>query len=391
MRKGKTIFLYGYYGCGNYGDDLLLQVAINAIDNAVPGSRVYVRSLNDVHVDQLNLKIKLTNIERILQKTGSGHSKRFISWVKYFFTLWWVVIRCDAIVLGGGTIFGDRLRNSMIILFSICLLARLRGSSIVGIGLGVAPLQKKFSKWLVRKIIKMSCAFHVRDEASLDRCQTAGCKDVSLGADLVFLSRSEHKKNLSNENQGRHIGIALLDPAKGWTDIGAKKELVNKMTHVTEKLLEQGWNITFIGFQMLQASAEYEQAIDDLNIFKEIRARIKPEYSEKIAAVSFSKSPDKETEIYQKINLVVGMRFHSLVLAAIQGKAFIGLAHDDKVRELCNEYNMPVHDLNFNEKMLLRDIEQKSSSVINSKTTKKMQSRAEHSYSCLVNCLGGEI
>ena len=53
--------------------------------------------------------------------------------------------------------------------------------------------------------------------------------------------------------------------------------------------------------------------------------------------------PDPMTlrQDWAPVSLHVGMRYHAHVLAALAGKPFCGLAHDNKVEEICRAYAMP--------------------------------------------------
>ena len=44
----------------------------------------------------------------------------------------------------------------------------------------------------------------------------------------------------------------------------------------------------------------------------------------------------------QEYDLVIGMRYHALVLAALAKKTFIGWGYQLKVRNLCRDFNQPM-------------------------------------------------
>ena len=46
-------------------------------------------------------------------------------------------------------------------------------------------------------------------------------------------------------------------------------------------------------------------------------------------------------EQYAKLSLIVGLRFHGHVLAAMQSVPFVGVSDDGKVADLCAAFNMP--------------------------------------------------
>jgi len=387
MSSGKYVFLYGYYGCGNYGDDLLLENIVGKIELAQPNSTLFVRNLDKISVKDTRIDLVPTNVERLLNISSGSAVIKLIAIIRYLLKISFYVLRSDFLILGGGTIFGDRQRTSMVVLFYLCLLSRIRGGKVMGIGLGVAPLNNWTSKWLVRKIVWMCCTFSVRDRQSLQRCRNIGCKgDVLLGADLVYLGKSHNP--IQGKTYGRHIGVALLDPSNGWSGNDAKEELIRNMVVVCEKLLSEGWKITYFGFQLLKSGTERFASIDDLEIYKAIRSGIKPELYSRLSAISFSTSRVGAEEIFGTVDIVLGMRFHSLVLAALSGKPFVGIAHDDKVRELCNEYKMPVYTLKFSLQKILQDISNMANAKPDQAITAAIRGRAKKSCDALLYCLG---
>ena len=44
---------------------------------------------------------------------------------------------------------------------------------------------------------------------------------------------------------------------------------------------------------------------------------------------------------YKGVSLMVGMRFHALVFAAMNGISFVGLAHEPKIDAIATEFGMP--------------------------------------------------
>jgi polysaccharide pyruvyl transferase WcaK-like protein len=45
------------------------------------------------------------------------------------------------------------------------------------------------------------------------------------------------------------------------------------------------------------------------------------------------------------LTVICGMRFHALVLAAMLGRPFLGLAHDNKISEICRTFAMPCYSV----------------------------------------------
>ena len=49
-------------------------------------------------------------------------------------------------------------------------------------------------------------------------------------------------------------------------------------------------------------------------------------------------------EAFADIDIVCGMRFHGLVLAAMLERPFVGIVHDNKISEICRRFDMPCHE-----------------------------------------------
>ena len=49
-------------------------------------------------------------------------------------------------------------------------------------------------------------------------------------------------------------------------------------------------------------------------------------------------------DAFADIDIVCGMRFHGLVLAAMLERPFVGVVHDNKISEICRRFDMPCHD-----------------------------------------------
>ena len=45
------------------------------------------------------------------------------------------------------------------------------------------------------------------------------------------------------------------------------------------------------------------------------------------------------------LTVICGMRFHALVLAAMLGRPFAGIAHDNKISEICRVFAMPCYSV----------------------------------------------
>jgi polysaccharide pyruvyl transferase WcaK-like protein len=54
--------------------------------------------------------------------------------------------------------------------------------------------------------------------------------------------------------------------------------------------------------------------------------------------------PEALAFAYRDIDTICGIRFHGFVLAALFGVPFVGVAHDNKISEICRRFDMACLD-----------------------------------------------
>ncbi|MGC1467482.1 MAG: polysaccharide pyruvyl transferase family protein, partial [Pseudolabrys sp.] len=171
--------LYGYFGAGNLGDDLLLSVATAELRAIFPTARFFVgdhgHAVPEIH------DCVFTKTETILADQTKPRIVRLALYLAAYSRLF---RQCAWFVFAGGTVFHERgTTNVLLLQWLLCLLARLHGVKIAALGVGIADLHSYSGRWLMRRIVGMSRLFLVRDEAALAQC--SGTK-AGLGDDLVF-------------------------------------------------------------------------------------------------------------------------------------------------------------------------------------------------------------
>jgi polysaccharide pyruvyl transferase WcaK-like protein len=238
----KKIYLYGYFGFGNAGDNWFLQSVVGFLDNLFPGSRFIVRSYASVCGIQVhNGTIVFQCAEPILSDTSLSRMRRLVCYLR---VQWRDLKGCRYFVFSGGTVFhacNGNYANIILILLSV-VMARMRGASVYAIGVGVGNLSAIFPRFVFSTIVRLSRLFMVRDHGSLENCPVS-LRNVYVNesADLVF---SFPVVPRSQQSFDRHIGISL---AGGIMSEGFSLQF-RKLLNL---LQNDGWVVHFLLFQEL--------------------------------------------------------------------------------------------------------------------------------------------
>src|SRR5262249_8209420 len=51
--------------------------------------------------------------------------------------------------------------------------------------------------------------------------------------------------------------------------------------------------------------------------------------------------PQTIRQVYSTLRLMIGMHYHALVLASLYGVSFVGINHEKKFEDICEDFHMP--------------------------------------------------
>ena len=94
------------------------------------------------------------------------------------------------------------------------------------------------------------------------------------------------------------------------------------------------------------------------------------------------------TETFGNFDVVIGMRFHSLVIAALCGIPFVGVGDDHKLRDICLIYGMPFLYLSkVNAEDLISAVNLAHGLRLDEKITRALSVSATRNFEALEKCL----
>ena len=290
------ILLSGYYGFGNVGDEAVLEAIIQGLNQREPDSEITVLSAN-----------------------------RF-NWLALLSEIW----KTEVLISGGGTLFQDSTSaKSFLYYIGIVFLAKLFGKKAVVFAQGFGPLRSKLNQLIARFVLSKVDLITLRDEDSFMQIKRIGVKNrsVYVTADPTALldipNPDEGKRILSLEGvqSGRPLlGIAVRNVSEERIFLGLGK--------VIEQLVKKyNYYPVFLLFQ----------CPEDMSAASKVMGAMQ----EKSSVIFRICRPHEMLAITSQLDLLIGMRLHALIFAAMNAVPMLGIAYDPKVESFMKTINQP--------------------------------------------------
>lgn len=337
------ILISGYYGFNNLGDEAILETIINRIRHAVADADITVLSATP---------------ERTSDNYGVSACNR-----KQFMSVMKALMACDVLVSGGGSLLQDvTSKLSIKYYLAIILMAKILGKKVMIYSQGIGPINKESNRMLTKIILSMVDCITVREENSKEDLIGLGLKGKAIGvtadpvidleaADAALGLQYLKEANNQYEPQRKTVGFALR--SKDFQSEEAYQQLVKTI----EALLLK-YQLAFIPFH-------YNE---DLIILK----RLEADFGSRIVVVTKRYHTTEILSIIGCFDVLVGVRLHALIFAAVQNVPPIGVSYDPKIdyfmqtlemRVLCEVANVDAAQLDCEIQRILENKAQEQSKL----------------------------
>jgi polysaccharide pyruvyl transferase CsaB len=289
------VVLCGYYGAGNGGDEALLASMLEILP---PNVKPLVLSANP---QQTKKRYGVTAIDR--------KSLNVINALR----------KSKALILGGGSLIQDATSvRSALYYGGLVGLAQQFGLQTIAIGQGIGPLNQQLTQWVAQRTFGACSALSVRDKASAFILQDWSISCM-MAPDPVWNLAAVPLPELAELPTPR-IAVTLREHR----DLTAERlqVLIQALTE-----LQQATN-SLVLIVPFQAS--------DVAIAQQIHAQI-PAHS----LVIILEDPRQLKGVFQGVHLAIGMRYHSLIMAAAEGCRCFALSYDPKIDQLMEDLEIP--------------------------------------------------
>ncbi|AGB42101.1 polysaccharide pyruvyl transferase CsaB [Halobacteroides halobius DSM 5150] len=293
------IILSGYYGFNNAGDEAILAALITGLQDRIDDVELTVLSSNPTWTKEVHQ----------VKAIGRYNIKKLSSYFR----------SADLLISGGGSLLQDVTGYKTIPYYlGVMKLAQLFKTPVFCCGQGIGPLNNPLNRKLVKQVLNSVAAITVRDRASQKLLQEIGVKqEVKLTSDPVFLLRPAKTDRVNQILKQEEIEInkpTIGVAPRAWGDNSYLKELAKLLDLLKDKLQAQ----------ILFLPLDYP---DD----REVSLQVREMMSEEAMVIRANYTPQEVLALTERVDLMVGVRLHSLIFATVMGVLPAGISYDPKV------------------------------------------------------------
>lgn len=301
------IVLSGYYGFDNVGDEAILFSIIQALRKLQP----------DIELTVLSHHPKKTSETYDVKSVSRNNINKIIQALK----------KSDGLISGGGSLLQDKTGHFTIPYYlGIIKLAKLLKKPVFIYAQGMGPINGFLSELLVKATLNKVNQITVRDEASQHLLKDIGIKQpAKIVPDPVLgLNPHDYKHNwqpINELNQEEFITVSV----RNWH---TKYPFNEKLAHCLDLLVKDGYGIVFVPMHGKHDKIKSQEIAKIMQEKSYISPADKPLQS-KISLIGDSK-------------LLIGLRLHSLIFAAINYTPFVAISYDPKIDAFASLCEQPI-------------------------------------------------
>ncbi|MBR1618946.1 polysaccharide pyruvyl transferase CsaB [bacterium] len=297
----KRFVLSGYYGFKNFGDEAILSVLVNKLQQnkdsvtIISSNPEYTKSLYK-HIRA----IKTFDFNNIIP----------------------AIYKSDILISGGGSLLQDVTSlKSLIYYLLIIFIALFFRKKVIIFAQGIGPINSLLGQFLTKILLKNCTYVSVRDKKSQELMQQWGINSDLLCDPIFSVNVPDNKKN-------KTVAIQLRN-CKGMSN-----DFLDRLADSVSRNFSD-FNIEIYSFQDsidLDICKTFEKNLNMLN--PEIKTTVYSGMSNSEIIESLSKS-----------QYLISMRFHAIIIGLLAGVKTLGINYDIKVEKLAKEFNLPLIDL----------------------------------------------
>lgn len=296
------VLISGYYGFKNFGDEAILSVLVS-------------------HLKEIGADITVLSSD-----TGYTDKKYSVNSVRSFYMpdVLKEIQNTDVLISGGGSLLQDVTSLKSLVYYSfIIALALLFNKKVIIFAQGIGPVNNKFAQFIVKNLLKHCSYVTVRDNDSLKLLNKWNVKS-ELVCDPIF------SMNLRPKTENGVVGIQLRD----------FKTMNLNLLHKLALLVVTKFSDKKVEIYSLQEALD----LDLCKRFESVLHAFNPDLKTEIVT-------DNIIEKVSRLEYLIAMRFHAVLVALKCGVKTCAINYDIKVEKLANEASIPLISMDAKENL----------------------------------------
>jgi len=326
----KRLLLVGYYGHGNFGDDLILETLLRVLGGQFVLSAIDFDHARCGQVTELEAEGRFRSIPIYTER------RPVLSKFNALLLAVQMIVhgaRHDILAFGGGTQLFETRKNGVLPLaskaFYILALRFFLGVRIVHLFVGMNAPRTRIGKLLLTLIVRNSDFLVLRDAHSLKQCQSLGARPerLYLAADIAYL-RDPPVRSKASRQDSPLLGISIFpyfsrvegDPAGDASYLQRVRDAIAAVEAQTGSRPR----LRFIGSQV-------SGTLDDVAYAHSISSLF---WDYDVDYIAYECDTDAHLQRIAQLDIVIAMRLHVLISSALAGVRQIAvLPYQTKVLE----------------------------------------------------------
>lgn len=329
--KPPRVVISGYYGFSNLGDEAVLLAMLNSLQ----------KSWRERNGGRRGADLQIVVLSNDSARTRKTYGVEAVNrW--QLKEIYRVVRDADLFISGGGSLLQDVTGlKSLLYYLGVVWLAMQLKKPVVFYAQGIGPVRTGIGQFLVRKIANRARLIIVRDEQSAKDLARMGIVkppvyvtvDAALGLSCGGIETCAGREILERYGASaeRIAGISV----RSWPGFGRKRR--QAVARMADGLRKQGWEVVFLPFHYP----------DDVTVCRDVAGMM----SGPAPVLDRSFSVEEMVSVIKCLDLLIGMRLHALILAAILKVPLVGISYDPKIERFLKQLNLKpaaeVGDLDF--------------------------------------------
>ncbi len=313
-----VIGISGSYGGLNLGDEAILTCAIGELRAVTPGARIVVFARNAAHTETHHDADRVVPVRQLTRDEAVAEVRKL-----------------DILLLGGGGILYDRETPTYLREVQI---AQELGVPTMTFAISAGPLETPETRRAVATTLNRMEAISVREARAKRLLEEVGVKhEIEVTGDPALLLEPapftvEMLKNEGISKERPLVGMSVREPGPAAPDlgeIGYHALLANVADFIADRL---DADILFV--PMERGDIRHSHAVIGQMAEAERAFVLRGEYD-----------PCQILGLMEHLDMVVGMRLHVLIFAAIARVPFVPLPYAGKVAGFLDDLGLPARIL----------------------------------------------